>query len=424
MKTIIKSFFSIAVLILTLNHSVNAQTPVYDVVSIGPGYANQVFYSMPNGEVAIESNTNWDLAFQISGFQASILVNSKNNVRLFKSGLDINAWSTVTPADTIGKLNTGNELFNKETRWWSGAFNVTADTTNQFDLGWGVYDFATHAVTGDSLYFIRLANGAIKKLWIQQLQNSIYYFAFADVDGSNEINTSLSKLNYAGKNFGYYSIQNNSALNREPNKYAWDLTFMQYLTTSPFTYKVTGVLANDSVSTVKVYPVDPASASPWGAPFSYNINNIGFDWKTFDMNINQWTLSDSTVYYVYGRAGGLWKLVFSGFGGAATGDFEFYKEQVSATGLNENDGKPLLLNVYPVPAGDYVNLAIYIHDAGAENHVMVHDFTGRLVYQRSLKGESGLLEKTIPTESLPNGFYMVSVNTQGAAQSQRIIIAR
>ena len=63
---------------------------VYDVVQINPGYTNQVFYSMPNGEVSNISNTDWDLAFQISGFQATIQINGKNNVRLFKSGFSAN----------------------------------------------------------------------------------------------------------------------------------------------------------------------------------------------------------------------------------------------------------------------------------------------------------------------------------------------
>src|SRR5688572_15155099 len=103
----------------------SVQGQVYDVVSIGPGYTNQSFYSLANGEISNELNTDWDLAFQISGFQATILVNGKNNVHLFKSGKDVNDWASITANDTVGYLNSTNELFNQDTSWWAGAFNLT-----------------------------------------------------------------------------------------------------------------------------------------------------------------------------------------------------------------------------------------------------------------------------------------------------------
>ncbi|MFM7901224.1 MAG: hypothetical protein ACKPAD_04485, partial [Bacteroidota bacterium] len=149
---------------------------VYDVVQINPGYTNQAFYSMPNGEVSNISNTDWDLAFQISGFQATIQINGKNNVRLFKSGFSVNDWSNIIPIDTTGQLIAANELFNRDTSLWAGAFNITGDPNNLFDLGWGLYDFVTHAVTGDSIFFLKTSSGAWKKVWIQTLQNSTYTF--------------------------------------------------------------------------------------------------------------------------------------------------------------------------------------------------------------------------------------------------------
>src|SRR5690242_11725599 len=103
-----KKFIYVLVLFLASAGAVNAQ--VYDVVSIGAGYPNQSFYSLANGEVANEVNTNWDLAFQITGFQATILINSKNNVRLFKSGKSVNDWSNIVANDTVGVLNSTNEL--------------------------------------------------------------------------------------------------------------------------------------------------------------------------------------------------------------------------------------------------------------------------------------------------------------------------
>lgn len=140
---------------------------VSETVTINPGYTNQTFYSMANATVSTIDNTDWDLAFQISGFEAAILINSKNNVKLFKANKDASEWATMTAADTTGMYYS--ELLNNEAHMFNGAFNTTADTSNMFDLGWGEYDLGSHAVLGDSIYFIRLNNNAVKKYGLNRL---------------------------------------------------------------------------------------------------------------------------------------------------------------------------------------------------------------------------------------------------------------
>jgi hypothetical protein len=419
---VIKKVLLIVCLFISLNFIANAQ--VYDVVSIGAGYPNQAFYSLANGEVSNVSNTDWDLAFQITGFQATILVNGKNNVRLFKSDLDINSWSTITAADTVGKLDPAHELYNQDTSWWAGAFNITNDQANMFDLGWGVYDLATHAVTGDSLYFLKLANGTVKKLWVQSLANNIYSFAYADIDGTNEVNTSLNKQNYTGKNFGFYSIQNGMELDREPNKYTWDLSFAQYMATTPFIYKVTGILSNDSVSAVKAYPVDVATVSPWLYGFSNYINTIGYDWKTYDFNTNSWIIADSTVYFVVDRNGSLWKMIFTGFGGSANGNFEFSKEQISATGIPANGAQPAILGIFPNPASGTANITLYIDKYSDANVAGIYDLNGREVTSFNLKDQSGLVNIPVNTSSLNAGLYFIRTIIDGSVSTEKLIIAQ
>ncbi len=410
------------VVLLTANVYSYSQGTVYDVVSAGAGYTNQSFYSLQNGEISNVSNTDWDLAFQISGFQASILVNGKNNVRLFRSGMDVNSWASITANDTIGALNPANELFNQDTSWWSGAFNITNDVTNQFDLGWGVYDLATHAVVGDSLFFIQLSNGSFKKLWIQALANNVYNFAYADLDGANEINTSLNKSNFTGKNFGYFSFATGTTFDREPNKYTWDLTFAQYMSTHPISYKVTGVLANDSVSVLKIYPVDVNTSSPWGNSFSNYINTIGYEWKLYDFNANAWAIEDSMVYYAFARTGDLWKLVFTGFSGSSTGNYEFYKELVSTTGLSENGGQPALLNIYPNPANSFVNISFFINQYHPENSAKMYDLRGKLIRNISLPVQNGLGSVSVSTDGILPGMYLLQMNVDGVSSTQRLVI--
>ncbi|HNC33041.1 MAG TPA: hypothetical protein PLZ26_02915, partial [Bacteroidia bacterium] len=267
---------------------------VSETVTINPGYTNQTFYSMANATVSTIDNTDWDLAFQISGFEAAILINSKNNVKLFKANKDASEWATMTAADTTGMYYS--ELLNNEAHMFNGAFNTTADTSNMFDLGWGEYDLGSHAVLGDSIYFIRLNNNAVKKIWIESLINATYNFRIADLDGSNEIQRSLQKLSYPAKNFGYYSIANDQFLDREPTKDSWDLCFQQYVDHF-INYKVTGVLTNDSVQSVKAYPVnDVTTATDAGYGYSFDNNLIGYDWKSF--NGSTFVIEDSVAYFV------------------------------------------------------------------------------------------------------------------------------
>ncbi|MEY3344095.1 MAG: hypothetical protein RL090_1779, partial [Bacteroidota bacterium] len=395
----------------------------FDVVQINPGYTNRAFYSMQNGEVNNISNTDWDLAFQIAGFQATIQINGKNNVRLFKSGFSVNDWSNIIPLDTTGQLTSANELFNRDTSLWAGAFNITRDTNNIFDLGWGTYDFVTHAVTGDSLYFIKLPNNTWKKIWIQVLQNGVYTFVHANLDGSSETSVNINKQDFQGKNFGYYSFATNSSLDLEPNKYTWDLLFSQYMSSMPLTYKVTGVLANDSVFTAKAYPVDVNTVTPWGLNFNNYSNNIGYTWKTFDLNSNQWMIEDSTVYYVYGRSGGLWKLVFTYFSGASSGTFEFYKEFISSTGINESTSS-ILLSAYPNPASDLIQLTLYVEKPTKDDLIMITDMRGVLVKQITLDQQSGLFTQAVSVDNLPTGIYNVRVVAGGEVSDQRISVVR
>lgn len=423
MKNIITTVLIALTAILTTPVTSNAQGQVFDLVSIGAGYTNQAFYSLENGEVSNVTNTDWELGFQITGFQATIMVNGKNNVRLFRSGFSVNDWASITAMDTVGALNPTNELLNQDTSWWSGAFNTTCDTANMFDLGWGNYDFATHAVTGDSIFFLKMPAGDVKKIWIQSLQNNIYYFAYANVDGTGEVNATLPKSSFTGKNFGYYSITNGVTVDREPNKYIWDLTFAQYMSAQPFPYKVSGVLANDSVSVARVYPVDVATALPWGQNYSYHINTIGYNWKAYDFNTNAWLIEDSTVFFVYDRPGSLWKLVFTNFGGSVNGNYEFYKEKITQTGLTENNGNPVLLNIAPNPANSVAQLTLYIANYSSNNFVAIYDLSGREVLMQSLPATEGLFNMPIALDGLRNGTYIVKVVAGNTSAVQKLMIS-
>jgi len=418
MKSILQKLV-LVVMAAGVSFAATAQTT--DTVTVNPGYTNQTFYSFSTGTVSSVSNLDWDLGFQLRGYLASILINSKNNVRLYKANKSVADWSTMTAADTTGILSTPtNELFNSDTSWNFGAFNRTNNPADMFDLGWGNYDFMTHAITGDSVYFIKLSSGVYKKLCIVSLANSIYDFKWADLDGSNETLGAINKTTYAGKSFVYFSLLNNQIIDREPSFYSWDLSFAQYLTTTPITYKVTGVLLNDSITAVKAYPVDVNNASSVGLTFDKAINIIGYDWKTFNMATNTFDISDSTVYFVQDHQGTIWKMIFTGFGGSANGNFYFSKGTTTGIGQIENSAIKTF-DAAPNPAHSSTRLILSSEKAG-DAQMQVISMNGMLMSSEVIQLNNGLQSIDLSLTSLTPGIYQVLITMGNERQITRIVV--
>jgi hypothetical protein len=421
MKSKFQKLILSAIFLLLLNSTIKAQV-ISDSVSILPGYTNQTFYSLNSGTVSSVSNLDWDLAFQLKGFGGSIIVNSKNNVQVWLAQKSAAQWATITSSDTTGIVNNPLfELHNSDSTWNVGALNQTKNLSNAFDLGWGLYDFMSHNVTGDSIYFIKLSNGIYKKLYIEILIGTTYTynFKFADLDGTNEISTSIARSNFLNKNFGYFSIENNTAINREPAFNTWDLSFAQYLVTAPLTYKVAGVLQNDSVYAAKAYPVDVYTVSAAAYPTQANINVIGFDWKSYNFGTNVWTIEDSLVYFVQNRQGQIWKMNFTGFGGSANGNYYFTKEQ-QVVGINEVSTIQTFA-VYPNPAHDLVRVVLTSKQNENAN-ATIYDMNGRTVRNAEIELFGSLQTIDVNVNGITPGVYSLVIRTGNEQKVNRLVI--
>lgn len=415
-----KQIYTLFLALLLTATTTQAQM-VTDMVSIQAGYTNQSFYSMANGEISNVINTDWDLAFQLRGYAASVFINSKNGVNLWKANKDISQWNSMTVADTTGILSDpAYQLFNSDTSWDFGAFNRTNDSTNQFDLGWGVYNYITHVITGDSIFFIKVGPTDYRKLRIDDLTGGIYNFRYANLDGSGEVVATLNKQNFQNKFFGYYSITGNTTIDREPVYNTWDLTFCQYFAQTPIAYMVTGVLSNDSVLVAKAYPVDTAITSAAGFTFSDKMNAVAYDWKSFNMSTFSWDIADSTVYFVQDRAGMLWKMIFTGFGGSSNGNFIFDKGPAVSTGLFESSPVKTF-GVYPNPTSGFARMMLQTEQAGLANIRLV-DLNGKTVQNSDQYFQAGLNSVDMDLSSLASGIYQAVVSQGASIQVSRIVV--
>jgi hypothetical protein len=320
---------------------------------------------------------------------------------------------------------------NSDTNWSIGALNQDKDSNNDFDMGWGMYDLSTHAVTGNRLFIVQTASGDFKKFKMLRLQGGIYTGLAADLNGANEEEIKVVKGTYINENFAYFSFEDGEK-SREPHSSEWQLLFTQYAAVEYGGYPSTGVLQNAGVRAVKAYPVDDVDTyEDYSAhTFSTEINTIGFNWKSINFTTFQWDIADSTVYFVEQQDGDIWKMIFTGFGGSSSGKYYFTKEliyetapvdtsdtTVSVANLQPRD---MFLEAYPNPVnGDVLNAVVSGFDG--ETTFRMVDMNGRIVFE-STDYITNLTPKTIPVGQLANGIYVLQVQQGSNTNTSRVII--
>ncbi len=391
-----------------------------ETISMGTGYGLQTWYTLDGGNNVSQSKTNWDLAFDLSGFGTSIHINSVTGTTLwvYPNG-DSAAWSQVDTTGIAGWV----PQYNSDTSWSLGAFDQNTNAANPFDVGWGIYNMTTHVIHGDSLFVIKLTDGSYRKLMIERMASGTYHFRYALLNGDSLTQATLVKSNFTGKNFGYYSLRTHASIDREPLADSWDLLFGQYTTFLPIPYTVTGILSNKGVAVAKATQIgDVTNYIDWNAhAFSAEINTIGYDWKTFN---GSWEISDSLIYFVKTADESVWKLVFNGFGGSGTGNVDFTKEKLHTVSTENLAGQEKYsLSIYPNPAADgQLNLVYTSNTTSGKATAQISDLYGRTVLTQALTVESGLNQAVLNTSALAAGQYLVLLSIDGQLLHQLLVI--
>lgn len=385
---------------------------VSDSIVMNPGYTNESYYSLNNGEELNVNNTNWDIAFDLSGYGSSIRTNQHTGteVYVYPNGVD---WATV---DITGvSIPTMN---NSDTKWSVGSFDQSVDASNPFDLGWGIYNMVTHHTDGDSIHIIKLANGDYKKVMIENLANGVYTFKHANIDGTNEVTNSIVKSDFTDKNFAYYSITTDEILDREPANNTWDLVFTKYVTevAPSMMYGVTGVLSNNGVNVREADGVDPSLAIYSDYVVDSVINVIGYDWKTFAGG--SYILDIDKSYFVEDQSGNIWHILFTNFEGGATGKVVFGKELVTSASVDEMNGINSF-GIYPNPTNEIATVAFNSNTETTQLSMI--DLSGKIIFQTQIN-ESGFITYPILVNEYQAGTYFITLKTAKGKTTKKIIV--
>ena len=406
---------------LLLASATLAQTTV--TVTTSAGNATQTYYSLLNGVQGSAELASWDLAFEINGFTSSIQVNTAKGLSVYETPAAIADWSSVNSPDE----ENWTKLYNSETYWSAGALTHgnNLDQPDGFNVGWGTYNMITHTIMGTKVYVIKSADESYRKLRINSLASGTYSFTFADLDGSNEQTSSLLKSAFSGKNHGYFSFEGNAVLDLEPPTASWDLVFTKYTSIinspAPTAYAVAGVLQNRNVPAMQIDGVDTSIADWTTAAFDTSINIIGYDWKTYNMGTSMYEYAEDRTYFVLDRAGNIWKLIFTEYGGGSNGDMTFTQELVSSVGLEEVTGSGVDLTIYPNPSSDGT-VQLVMNETPKNSVLSILDASGRVVAQHLLPIATGPVVRSIDLDGIPAGVYHIRVQGEGVSSSAKLMV--
>jgi len=407
-----KSIFTFLITVLLIS-SAFAQTSV-DVIT-GAGYPDEVYYNLTNDVSKTSPRNSWDIAFSSTQMSVSVLANNGTGVLVYTwTKGTIDDWETL---DTTGMAWT--PLYNSIEDWEFGAFNDNTDTSNVFDYGWGKYNIASHNITGDSIFIVKLVGGEFKKFAIQQknaIQN-VWKFQTANLDGTADTTITLDAKMYSKQSFIHFSLATNSVVEQEPAE-RWQLLFTKYYDYN-IPYIVTGVLANAGVRVQQVNGVSQSGFNDYSIGLmNDSLSQIGYDWKKLNQSFT-YDVLDDIVYFVQDTVGtdhSVWKIYFTGFGGSADGKYSFVKTKMNATSVNEISDRNLVL--YPNPAKHEINI---IHDFYGETEISVYNISGQLVINRYLNESAGLNKQTLDVSSLTSGIYSVKVRSGNEMKSVKFI---
>ena len=388
-------------------------------VSMGAGYANQVYYKFSNQATNTYPHASWDLAFlRTSAFGFATRVNDGRTIEVYEAGTVAN-WATLD----VTQIANWTRLYNSETEWDLGAIDNGSAT-----YGWGEYNPGNHHVTGAISYVLKYGDGTFRKFKIDDFFAG-YTFTYATWTGSAwgaDTQVILPNATNPTNRFNYYSLENNAQVVAEPAMTNWDITFTKYKTDyfgdGSFFQDVTGVFHHPSVQVSQNIEPTGMPTSPT-MTFNADINEIGYDWKTFNMSNFTYTIATDKAFYVKTADNNVYRLVFASFVGNSNGNITFNHENVTSLLATETFANNNSFGVYPNPTVDKkINVVYDLATNNDKNTVSVYSITGAKVYEQALGANAGFFNQQIDLGSLTNGVYVLKFQSGDYTASRKIVL--
>ncbi|HMI08751.1 MAG TPA: T9SS type A sorting domain-containing protein [Flavobacterium sp.] len=396
---------------ITTNAQVTAAS-----VTMGPGYANQVYYKLSNQATNAYPHASWDIAFlRTSSFGFAARTNEARGIETYEASANIADWATID----VANIANWTRLYNSETEWDLGAVDQGSAA-----YGWGTYNVATHHVSGAVVFVLKYTDGTFRKFRIDDFFGG-YTFTYATWSGSAwlaDTTVTLSNTANPTMRYNYYSLESNAAVLAEPSITDWDLVFTKYNTDlmgdGSVMYNVTGVLHHPDLEVAE----NLESGGNANLTYSADINTIGYDWKTFTGTA--YTVNTDKAFYVKYPGGTIYRVIFSTFAGSGTGVITFNHEDVTALLATDNFANNVSFGVYPNPTLDKkINVIYEMPNGNADrNTVSVFNLTGAKVYEKQINNASGFFNQEIDLGNLNTGVYILKFESGNYSTTKKIVL--
>lgn len=267
-------------------------------VEMHPDYRDQVWFDLGRNEVvSINKKISWDLAFSCSDSISVIYLNT-----------------------SLGMQAADTEQADFEKAINEVGLNFRADHQSGHSDSLVLKD----AITGNVYVIDRgySPSGSRLDKWkfqLVDLKDNIYQIVFGQLDGEDYQTLSVPK----DDRYNTVSISFIDAEVKyiEPQKDAYDIVFTQYVNVfydpDYLPYLVTGTLSNPYLTEVGIDTLmtfeDIKASRFLEINFSQQRNKIGFDWKSFSLETNTFTVYPHKNYLIRDSEGFLYKLHFVDF---------------------------------------------------------------------------------------------------------------
>ncbi|MCD6063744.1 MAG: hypothetical protein K0R82_1655, partial [Flavipsychrobacter sp.] len=279
------------------------------------------------------------------------------------------------------------------------------------------------------------------KFWVQQYISMVdtligYKFRIAALDNSTDNSVYVKKKDYPDRVFVYYDIAGNTFVNREPNRYNWDLLFTQYhkkdptggpMMGGPMPITFTGVLHNLRITVAEVQNVDADTTkyTNYLASFSPEINTIGDDWKApVGSPPSGYSVAPNTFFVRSHNSQEYIQIKFTQFTGTIGGapaKIVFNKRSVGVTSVNDVKSNVSTYAIVPNPAANDANFAVDVKEQG-EARLVVNDITGKVIMNKTVNLKKGLNAFGINTSEYAAGTYIITLGNGSWKISDKLIV--
>lgn len=412
-----------------------AQTST-DTISMGAGYANQVFLNLQNGEKHASSIADWHIAHTTLAMDNSIRLNHAAGVFAYIYPKGDNA--DYNKMDTSGWM-TWDKPYNDMKDETMGALNRQKDVSNQWDFSWGVYDASSHEVVGDSLYLITVGMGPEMKIYkfmpIKQDKMGNFIFEFGPLDDIAGEPDTIKSMAANGGMFKYFNLTMDKQMSIESNGGEWHLNFNRYYDLVPnpqgpgmVMYPTTGAESMRGLEIAQVKGVDfseivdnPSSfidiasedtSITAGHGFNTGLTRVGGDWKAFDGRGFAIVPQQNYIARIETATGfEYWGFHFLSFDGQSTGELSLERAKLGELASIYN---PTLTTVglFPNPSSDRVWVSV---NNGVITDLNIYNTSGQMILNNSEVNSS---KERLDIANLPQGQYIVeTLHSNGVSRN-------